>query len=257
MEKLPFQALQMSACGRLHKADRAPFPCRPPYLRRCRLPLFKKTAARPLPPKKGGTVLQGYQIILAVVILFAIIAGAVLYAEKEKTGPRRAKTNKNTGAAVRVLKTYAAANDCRVLGPVTLQHKGVTVQMDALLVGWFGVLCVRALGYNGQVYGSPRQAQWLWAAADRRENFASPLEEGAAAVRAVREALMRAGVRNPFCEAVCVFTDPKVELAVPPDSGVLKLAGLRGYLRQEKFHADRGYEVDKLCEALQPLADKQ
>lgn len=197
--------------------------------------------------------MEGYQIVLIAVLLLVAIAGIVLFADREKTGPRRARTDRNTSAALRVLKTWAAASDCRLLGAADLTYKDRTVHTDALLVGWFGVLCVRVLGYNGQVYGSPRQAQWLWAAADRRENFASPLEEGAVAVRAVREVLMAAGVRNPFCEAVCVFTDPKVELAVPPDSGAIKLAALRPYLRQEKFRTDRGYDLDKLCEALRPL----
>lgn len=193
------------------------------------------------------------EILLLGVVLLVVVVAVTLFVDREKTGPRRARQNKNTAAALRVLKSYAAANDCRVLGPMTLTYKGQTAQLDGVLLGWFGVLGIKALGYNGQVYGGPRQAQWLWASADRRENFASPTEECALAVRALREALMQAGVRNPDCEAVCVFTDPKVELAIPPDSGVLRLRQLRAYLRKDKFQADKGYDLDVLTNALSPL----
>ncbi len=194
-------------------------------------------------------------IVIFLILALAVALGATWYVEREKKGPRRARTNKKTDAAVRVLKGFAVRNDFRVLGPMTLTRNGHTAHLDGVLVGWFGVLGVKAFGYNGQVYGNPREAQWLWASADRRENFPSPVEECALAARLMREALMKAGVRNPDSEAVFVFTDPKVELAVPANVGAMKTADLRAYLRREKFRADKGYDVQQLCDALQPFVD--
>lgn len=195
-------------------------------------------------------------MIIFLLVALVLILAAVWYAEREPKGPRRARDNKNTDAAVRVLKQYAARNGFRVLGPVTFTRNGRTAHLDGVLLGWFGVLGVKAFGYNGQVYGNPREAQWLWACADRRESFPNPAEECALAARLMREALMKAGIRTPETEAVYVFTDPKVELAIPANANAMKTADLRAYLRREKFRADKGYEVDQLYEALLPFADR-
>ena len=181
----------------------------------------------------------------------------VLTDEKEgiKRGPRRARSNVKTDAVTALMKRFALRNDCKVLGPVTLHRGEQTVRLDSVAVGWFGVLGVMALGYNGKIYGNPQDKEWLWTSADRREAFANPINECALAARVMREALMNAGVRSPETEAVFVFTDGKAELCIPRSVAPMHLKDFRAYLRKDKFRADKGYDVEKMAAALQPFVE--
>ncbi len=185
-------------------------------------------------------------------VMAALITAVILFVEREKKLPR-ARKKENAGAATAVLRRFALNNDGRVLGPMELTRGDRTVRLDGVLVGSFGVLGVRSLGYNGQIYGNPKEAQWVWVSADKRETFDNPIEECALAGRLLREALMNAGVRAPECDVVYVFADPKVELGVPRNAGAMKPADLRVYLGKDKFHKDRGYDLDTLCAALKPF----
>lgn len=181
----------------------------------------------------------------------------VLTDEKEgiKRGPRRAKANVKTDAAVTLMKRFALRNDGKVLGPMTLRRGEQEVRLDSVVVGWFGVLGVKALGYNGKIYGNPQDKDWLWTSVDRREAFANPINECALAARVMREALMNAGIRSPETEAVFVFTDDKAELNIPRSVAPMHLKDLRAYLRKDKFRADKGFDVEKMVAALQPFVD--
>ncbi|MBQ8612194.1 MAG: NERD domain-containing protein [Oscillospiraceae bacterium] len=188
-------------------------------------------------------------LLLALVVVVTVV---IVTMEREKKLPRgRKKANAN--AAVTALRSFAVNNGCKVLGPVRFTRGEQTVTLDGVLVGWFGVLGVKGIGYNGQIYGNPKEQQWLWVSADKRESFANPMEECTLAARMMREALMKAGVRSPESEAVVVFTDSKAELCIPRDAGVMKVADLRSYLRKEKFQKDRGYDLDVMCAALEPF----
>lgn len=199
-----------------------------------------------------------FNVIIPLVLIAVLITVFIVTQDddKKKKGPRHARTDKNVGAAAGALKAWAVRSRCRVLGPVTLSKNGRTAHLDAVLVGWFGVLGLKSFGYNGQVYGNAGDAQWLWVSAGKRENFANPIDECALAARLMREALMGAGVRSPLCEATYVFTDPKVELCIPRSVGAMKLREFKSYLRKDKFAEDKGYDLDVLCRALEPFADK-
>ena len=188
-------------------------------------------------------------LLMAMVVMITVV---IVIMEREKKLPRGRKKN-NSNAAVAALRSFAANNGCKVLGPVRFVKGEQTVTLDGVLVGWFGVLGVKALGYNGQIYGNPQEKQWLWVSADKRESFANPMDECILAARLMREALMKAGVRAPESEAAVVFTDSKAELCIPRDVGAMKVADLRAYLRKEKFQKDRGYDLEVMCAALEPF----
>ena len=191
-------------------------------------------------------ILVGVALIITVVIFFM---------EREKKLPRGRK-KENANAAVTVLKRFAANNSCKVLGPVTLTKGDRTARLDAVLVGWFGVLGIKSYGYNGQVYGNAGEDEWVWVSADKREKFENPIGECTLAARLMREALMNAGVRNPESEAVYVFTDSKLEMCIPRALNPMNLSDLRSYLRKDKFLKDRGYDLDTMVAALEPFVNK-
>ena len=191
-------------------------------------------------------ILVGIALIITVVIFFM---------EREKKLPRGRK-KENANAAVAVLKSFAANNSCKVLGPVTLTKGDRTARLDAVLVGWFGVLGIKSYGYNGQVYGNAGEDEWVWVSADKREKFENPIGECTLAARLMREALMNAGVRAPESEAVYVFTDSKLEMCIPRNLNPMNLSDLRSYLRKDKFQKDRGYDLDTMVAALEPFVEK-
>lgn len=195
-------------------------------------------------------------IVFAVLGVAVIITMVIFMLEREKKLPRGRK-KENANAAVTVLKRFAANNSCRVLGPVTFAKGERTARLDAVLVGWFGVLGIKSYGYNGQVYGNAGEDEWVWVSADKREKFANPIDECTLAARLMREALMNAGVRAPESEAVYVFTDPKLEMCIPRNLNPMNLSDLRSYLRKDKFQKDRGYDLDVMCAALEPFVEQK
>ena len=195
------------------------------------------------------------QIVFIVLGIAVLITMVIFMLEHEKKLPRGRK-KENVNAAVAVLKRFAANNSCKVLGPVTLTKGDRTARLDAVLVGWFGVLGIKSYGYNGQVYGNAGEDEWVWVSADKREKFANPIEECTLAARLMREALMNAGVRAPESEAVYVFTDTRLEMCIPRNLNPMNLSDLRSYLRKDKFQKDRGYDLDVMIAALEPFAEK-
>ena len=99
-----------------------------------------------------------------LVFILVIVAGSVaiyfLFAGKKNDGlekPRKAKNlndSQKSAEPLRIAKRFAVLHQYQVIAPAQLAKDGKYADLDFILVGWFGLLCVKCIGLGGQIYGS-------------------------------------------------------------------------------------------------------
>lgn len=191
---------------------------------------------------------------IVAIVAFALIIGLVLWFIYRKNNPKVPKTQGReygVAKAVAMAQRFARGNDYKVIAPATLMRAGNTARLDALVVGSFGVLGVKALGYSGEVYGSAGEDTWVQVAPDGKRNpFKNPLTEAAADVRVIRDALFSAKQKLVPVEVVCVFTDTTASIAVPRSTGHYTMRTFKELLGKEKYREDKGVNIALAQEAL-------
>lgn len=165
--------------------------------------------------------------------------------------------HENRQAVLRSLRRYAAANDFEVVEPLAISsQKGIT-DLDAVLVGWFGVLGVKCLGYGGTVYGSAEEDQWVQEINGQRRIFANPLNRAQESARILRDTLFAAKIKQVPVETVVVFTGKNTQLALPRSTGHYTVEHFNTYLHSAHFEQDKKVEVAPVAQALRQASSQQ
>ncbi len=190
-------------------------------------------------------------ILLVGVIAVSVVGFAIFMIYNRKKNPT-AKNNRprayGVGAAIGPLRHFARSYHFPFLAPVPLAG----AQVDAVVVGEFGIMAVKAYGYNGNIYGTANEKEWLRVGyEDTRETFPNPILEANRDVQALRGALQKSKYRSVPIEVVVVFTHPKAELAVGRNSGVLTVKELKKLVGKEKYQQNKGVDPEKVMQALQ------
>lgn len=187
-------------------------------------------------------------IVVVLLAVFAVMKLRIVI--KERRG-RAKSVETGAGRAVAAAKRFARAVDGTLIAPATLAQKGRTAELDAIVVGYFGVLGVRALGYNGTIYGRGDEDEWLQVTgSEERVRFENPGRQAASDVRVIRDALFAGGMKTVPVEVVAVFTDPKVELALSRKAEALTMKSFKAQLKREKYEKDAGVGIEKTAAAI-------
>lgn len=191
--------------------------------------------------------------IFAIVLLVALFGVTIyMFGPMRKSKAPKVKAlpddeHQNAEAVVRQLRRYAAANDFKVISPVNIQGSKTSADLDALLVGWFGILGVKCLGYGGTVYGQAGDEEWVQDMAGQRRIFKNPLRRAEESARAVRDVLFGAKIKSVPVETIVVFTGKKTELALPRSCGHYTLDQFSSYLKSAHFEEDKKVDVQKVA----------
>ena len=200
-------------------------------------------------------LILGISSLLGVSIFIAII-----YFYYRKSNPKKAKRKDRNNKSSRVAgyaKSFARSNGYKCISPATLVRNGSVANLDAIIVGYFGVLGVKALGYNGTIYGGAGEDEWLQVTDDEeRHYFNNPLKEAIADVRVIRDALFQVKLKQVQVEVVCVFTDPAVQLALPKNTGHYTLKDFKSLLQKDKYLVDAGIDMEKIEEVLKSSVEQ-
>lgn len=192
--------------------------------------------------------------VLVVVVIFGVAVYLLSPARKTekaaKAGPIPDDEHENAEAVLRQLRRYAVTNEFRVVEPVQIGNDKISADLDALLVGWFGVLGVKCLGYGGTIYGQASDSEWVQEMNGQRRVFANPLKRAEQSARAVRQALFEAKIKNVPVETVVVFTGKKTQLALPRSCGHYTIEQFSTYLKSVHFEEDKKVEVEPVAAAL-------
>ena len=191
--------------------------------------------------------------ILGVILMLLFIPmgsdGGIL---NRKDKAKRAKDlgAKSAAAPLKAAKRFAVLHQYEVVSPGNVVSGDKESGVDFILVGCFGVLCVKCLGMAGTVYGAANESEWSRMDASGRTAFPNPLDEASAATRVVRDVLFAAKRKNVPVETVCVFTNPKVELALPRGTGHYTLKEFKNLLQKDKYLYDKGVDEKAVAQLL-------
>lgn len=184
----------------------------------------------------------------------AVVLGIVAFFYYRKNNPKKGKQrgrDNQAGRAVSALRSFARSNDSHIIAPAHLVKGERKANLDAVVVGYFGVLGVKALGYNGEIYGSSGDASWLQVSDDgTRTQFPNPILEASGDVRVLRDALFGSKLKQIPVEVVCVFTAKDAQLALPRNTGHLTMKDFKALLRKDKYREDAGHNLDAVEKAL-------
>lgn len=154
-----------------------------------------------------------------------------------------------TGGVLATLRRFAATNDFEVIAPVSIEGERGQADLDAVLVGWFGVLGVKCLGYEGTVYGNGADAEWTQVNKGSRRTFANPLRVAQQNVRVLRERALQQGLRSLPVECIVVFTGKKTQLAMPRTLPYQTSKTLSSFLNSAHFAEDNKVDTQKAAAA--------
>lgn len=191
-------------------------------------------------------------IILAVVIVVITVVTIVVMYRKRNPGSRPATgANQGVGPAVAAMQAFARSNGFRFIAPAAITHGEKTAQLDAVVVGYFGVLGLVAYGYNGEVYGEAGADEWVRIApGGQRTSFENPINRCSAAVRVLRDVMIAANMRKVPVEVVSVFTDKGVQLGLPRSIAQMRTKDFKDLLKKEKYLEDTGLDLDAVETAI-------
>lgn len=195
-------------------------------------------------------------IIAVVAILLVTFVPGLFNKEDGPKMPGKAKTGLGSGKLTRMVSHFALRRQYKVLGPCRFEKDGQTAEVDCVLIGYFGVLALKSVGRNGEVYGGVNDDEWLQVVKDARIKFENPFNECARAIPLMRDRLEAAKVRGVFLECMPVSTYKKAQLAVPKSAGLLKLSEFSLLLEKQKYMEDKGVDLEKVAAALKPCEIK-
>ena len=136
----------------------------------------------------------------------------------------------NDGEALvaNALQRHFKTQDYHLLNHITLRHRGVTTQVDHILVSRFGVFVIETKDYTGWIFANAEQATWTQVTLNDKFKFQNPIHQNYLHVKAVQELLDF--VPTSAIQSAVVFTgDAEFKTEMP--SGVYKLPKLIQYLR--------------------------
>ncbi|HJA25010.1 MAG TPA: NERD domain-containing protein [Candidatus Fournierella merdigallinarum] len=147
--------------------------------------------------------------------------------------------HKGAAALLRAVRRRAAAESWAVIAPVELSGSRDAADLDALVIGWFGVLGIKCIGWGGTIYGSAAEAEWTQVLGGARRSFENPIVRAGKSERAVRDVLFAARMKNVPVETVVVFTNAAAELCLPASTGHYTEKSFLAYLKSSRFEEDK------------------
>lgn len=149
------------------------------------------------------------------------------------------------------LQRMARMYDYKVIAPAQLAIEGKYADLDAILVGSFGVLGVKCIGLCGEIYGSADDATWLQVTGEQRVSFTNPMQAAQADTRVIRDALFMAKLKNVPVETVCVFTNSHASLVLPRSTGHYTLRSFKQLLKNSRFTQEKRVDIAATTQAIE------
>lgn len=151
------------------------------------------------------------------------------------------------------LKSFARIRSYKVINDLYLPLYDKTTQVDHVLIGFFGLLVVETKASGGEIYGDPKEKNWLHIMGKKnqiRHTMYNPLMQNQAHIDCIRHLLGKEKIYNVNIESAVVFTDKKVDLNVPSKLPIYKFKGFKKLLSQPRFSEDKDFDVDAAYNAL-------
>lgn len=158
---------------------------------------------------------------------------------------------KNKNKVTSILKKYAFIRSFKVLSDNKFEYKGKEIEIDNILIGFFGIIVVTDLDYKGEIYvENEKSTEWLNINNSQKIKFPSPLINSIEQVNAIKTILREEKILNVKFDNLIVINDNRVDLYKPNKSPIILLEDLSKLLHQPKYDKDNECDVEKITQAL-------
>ncbi|MEG2287086.1 MAG: nuclease-related domain-containing protein [Ruthenibacterium sp.] len=195
-----------------------------------------------------------FEGLILVAVVTVLAAAYYFLFQKDKSGKAEHSGNLSaTAAAAKPLaaaKRFALLQQYQLIAPAHLAKNGKFADLDFILVGVFGLLCVKCVGLGGEIYGNAGDQNWLQVQKGTRTTFQNPLMQADSDTRLVRDALFTAKLKNVPVDTIVIFTNKKAALALPRSTGHYTPKEFKKLLGKSSLLANKGIDIAKAADAV-------
>lgn len=150
----------------------------------------------------------------------------------------------------RLLKKIAK-NRFIVMNDIMLPLYNNMTQIDHLVIGPFGVMCVETKNHSGVIKGSMDDVYWKQRLGFRTRSFYNPLSQNQTHVHAVHYFLRKEGLHHVPVYNLVVFSSNNVSIKLNEDHlPVIPVHYLKKYFKDKAFDEPK-VDMEKVVEAIQ------
>lgn len=198
-------------------------------------------------------------VVIVFLITMILSVGALFYLVRymrinrwNARGKGAEKTTKRT------LKRYALTRNFKVLTDVVIRHDDQLIDVEAVLVGFFGVLLVQTCGARGEYYGKIEDENWVFVLDDKkdldiREPMKNPLFLQRKAIQGLRQEFANRRIYNVDIDQAVVIgnSSRKTAVFVTQEDLLFTRKEFKAYLKRVKFDKDLGINVEDVSRAIE------
>jgi len=164
-------------------------------------------------------------------------------------------TKKGSKKLASILRRFAGIRSFKVINDLKLPLKdNEYVNIDHILIGFFGMIVLKRYDFKGNVYGDIRDKEWISVTTkdniDKKIRFKNPITENQEASEAIRKVFQKENIYKVEIESYAVFTNPKVQLGTQANLPVMTLKSFKKLLSYSKYSDNGPVDVKKVYDAL-------
>ncbi len=192
---------------------------------------------------------------IASIALLALFFVAYFFLRREKKPAHEQGTDMGKNVAMKkplaYAKRLAAINGYSVLQDVNIAKDGKFSDFDFVIVGVFGVLCVKCVGLGGEIYGAVEDEKWLQVHKNSRNYFENPLVQVQAHTRVLRDCLFSKKLKNIPVTSAVVFTNKNASIAVGRSVEYYTPKTFKALINKAVYTTDKNVDIQATKSAIE------
>ena len=192
---------------------------------------------------------------VAVVIILAVLLYVVIKRKREKA-KNAAKGRRGEAAVAGKLRSICRSKGFALLNNVYLPLYDTTTQLDHIVVGPFGILVVETKADQGEIYGSPKDENWVQVIGDARNKHYNPLKQNKTHCDNLRHNLKKKNLYVVKIESLVVYAAKNVQLYTTGNAPVVTMKQLKKFFRLPLFGENNKVDVDKVVDTINEIRVK-
>ena len=188
-------------------------------------------------------------VIMAIFFLFLYMMGGddiVFFRKKKYMMDPKAQEKLMSG-----LGKFARVRGFTVMGPTTIKFGDKEMSFDAILLGFFGALGVKACPHGGDIYGDLNSDEWVQIYEGQRISFDSPVNRTLGSTKLFKDIFRQEKVKCGNCESMAIFTNKNANVAVARTLPACHVSNLSSVLETPKFLTDNGADIEGMKAAIE------
>ena len=155
------------------------------------------------------------------------------------------------------LSGYARRNHFYMIMPGTLQHRGKTAALAAVIITRGMVLGINCFGFGGSIMAGSGRDDWTQSMNGEKKRFPSPVVKNQEQEKILSQVLKDAGLEGTRCKVIGVFTTPGVRLSGLNGTSCYDRGMMKTYLASEECMTARDLDPAAIGAALEPFVKRQ